>query len=119
MLFASGNLFECHEEALYLQPLIPPKRFDLFSSITGGCSEGLGALWFFSKKNKIKLKKPHKQQKSSQNTWKKKKKLTKARRNTLNNDKYNNFRNSKNNTGNIFREIVSVDNYYIGETNLL
>ena len=39
---ASGNLFKCHEEVLYLQPLIPPKRFDIFSPITGGCSEGLG-----------------------------------------------------------------------------
>ena len=29
---------------IYLQPLIPPKRFDMFSPITGGCSEGLGAL---------------------------------------------------------------------------
>ena len=28
---------------LYLQPLIPPKRFDIFSRLTGGCSEGLGA----------------------------------------------------------------------------
>ena len=27
-----------------LQPLIPPKRFDIFSPITGGCSEGLGVL---------------------------------------------------------------------------
>ena len=35
---------KCHEEVLYLQPLIPPKRFDIFSPITGGCSEGLGAL---------------------------------------------------------------------------
>ena len=26
------------------QPLIPPKRFGIFSPITGGCSEGLGAL---------------------------------------------------------------------------
>ena len=32
-----------HREVLYLQPLIPPKRFDIFSSLTGGCSEGLGA----------------------------------------------------------------------------
>ena len=31
MLSASGNLFKCHEEVLYLQPLIPPKRFDIFS----------------------------------------------------------------------------------------
>ena len=45
MLSASGNLFKCHEEVvLYLQPLIPPKRFDIFFPITGGCSEGLGAL---------------------------------------------------------------------------
>ena len=28
---------------LSLQPLIPPKRFDIFFPITGGCSEGLGA----------------------------------------------------------------------------
>ena len=27
----------------YLQPLIPPKRFDIFPPLTGGCSEGLGA----------------------------------------------------------------------------
>ena len=44
MLSAWGNLFKCHEEVLYLQPLIPPKRFDIFPPITGGCSEGLGAL---------------------------------------------------------------------------
>ena len=42
-LFPSGNPFKCHEEVLYLQPLIPPKRFDIFSSLTGECSEGLGA----------------------------------------------------------------------------
>ena len=41
---ASGNLFNCHEEVVYLQPLIPPKRFEFFPPITGGCSEGLGAL---------------------------------------------------------------------------
>ena len=30
MLFPSGNPFKCHEEVLYLQPLIPPtKRFDI------------------------------------------------------------------------------------------
>ena len=37
------NPFKCHEEVLYLQPLIPPKRFDIFSPLTGGCSEGLAA----------------------------------------------------------------------------
>ena len=31
MLFASGNPFKCHEEVLYLQPLIPPKLFVIFS----------------------------------------------------------------------------------------
>ena len=30
MLSVSGNLIKCHEEVLYLQPLIPPKRFDIF-----------------------------------------------------------------------------------------
>ena len=29
------NLFKCHEEVLYLQPLIPPKRFDIFSHNRG------------------------------------------------------------------------------------
>ena len=43
MLLPSGNPFRCHEEVLYLQPMIPPKRFDIFSPLTGGCSEGLGA----------------------------------------------------------------------------
>ena len=32
LLFPSGNPFKCHEEVLYLQPLIPPKRFDVFPS---------------------------------------------------------------------------------------
>ena len=50
MLFPSGNPFECHEEFfLYLQPLISPKRFDIFFPLTGGCSEGLGAFCFFFK----------------------------------------------------------------------
>ena len=32
------------------QPLIPPtKRFDIFSPLTGGCLEGLGAFCFFFK----------------------------------------------------------------------
>ena len=25
-----GNPFKCHEEVLYLQPTVPPKRFDIF-----------------------------------------------------------------------------------------
>ena len=28
---SQGNPFKCHEEVLYLQPMIPPKRFDIFS----------------------------------------------------------------------------------------
>ena len=31
------------------KPLIPPKRFDIFSPLTGGCSEGLDAFGFFFK----------------------------------------------------------------------
>ena len=42
MLFPSRNPFKCHEEVLHLQLLIPPKRFDIFSPLTGGYSEGLG-----------------------------------------------------------------------------
>ena len=30
MVLPSENPFKCHEEVLYLQPLIPPKRFDIF-----------------------------------------------------------------------------------------
>ena len=30
MLLPSGNPFKCHEEVLYLQHMIPPKRFDIF-----------------------------------------------------------------------------------------
>ena len=45
----SGNPFKCHEEVLCLQSMIPPKRFDIFFLLTGGCSEGLGAFRFFFK----------------------------------------------------------------------
>ena len=41
MLFSSGNPFKCHQEVLYLQPLIPPKHFVISPPLTGGCSEGL------------------------------------------------------------------------------
>ena len=30
MLLPSGNPFKCHEEVLFMQPIIPPKRFDVF-----------------------------------------------------------------------------------------
>ena len=40
--YSSGNPFKCHEEVLWLQPMIPPKL--IFFYLTGGCSaEGLGA----------------------------------------------------------------------------
>ena len=42
------QLFKCQEEVLSLQPMIPPKRFDVFP-LTGGCSEDLGAFRFFFK----------------------------------------------------------------------
>ena len=42
MLLPSGNPFKCHDEVLYLQPMIPPKRLT-FYPLTGGCSEGLDA----------------------------------------------------------------------------
>ena len=35
MLLPSGNPFKCHEEVLSLRPMIPPKRFDIFSSNWG------------------------------------------------------------------------------------
>ena len=52
MLLPTGNPFKCHEEVLYFQLLIPPKRFDIFFPLTGGCSEGLGAFIFFFKHDK-------------------------------------------------------------------
>ena len=35
MLLPKGNPFKCHEEVLYLPPMIPPKRFDIFSPWLG------------------------------------------------------------------------------------
>ena len=50
MLLLSGNPFKCHEEDFYLQPMIPPKRFDIFLP-DWGCSEGLDAFRFFFKQD--------------------------------------------------------------------
>ena len=36
MLLLSGNPIKRHEEVLSLQPVLPPKRFDIFSSQVGG-----------------------------------------------------------------------------------
>ena len=47
MLLPSGNPVKSHEEVLSLQPVIPPKRFDIFFPLTGGCSKGLHAFRFF------------------------------------------------------------------------
>ena len=35
MLLPSGNPIKCHEEVLSLQPMIPPKRFDIFLPCLG------------------------------------------------------------------------------------
>ena len=35
LLTQSENPFKCHEEVLYFQLLIPPKRFDIFSPRLG------------------------------------------------------------------------------------
>ena len=43
------NPFKCHEEVLFLQPMIPPRRFDIFFTCCVGCSEGLDAFRFFFK----------------------------------------------------------------------
>ena len=45
MLLPLGNPFKCREDVLSLQPMIPPKRFDIFSPCVG-CSEGLDAFRF-------------------------------------------------------------------------
>ena len=31
-ILPSGNPFKCHEEVLYLQSMIPPEMFEIFSS---------------------------------------------------------------------------------------
>ena len=49
MSLPSGNPFKCHEEVLYLQPMIPHLNVLTFSPLTGGCSEGLDAFRFFFK----------------------------------------------------------------------
>ena len=45
MLLPLGNPFKCHGDVLSLQPMIPPRRFDIFPCVA--CS-GLDALRFFS-----------------------------------------------------------------------
>ena len=58
MLLLSGSPFKCHEEVLFLQPMIPPtKRFDIFFPLTERCSEGLARCVqiFLYETNKQKL----------------------------------------------------------------
>ena len=38
VLLPSGKPSKCHGVALYLQPMIPPKRFDIFFPLAEGCS---------------------------------------------------------------------------------
>ena len=44
-----GTRLNAMKRLLPLQPMIPPKRFDIFLPLTGGCSEGLDAFRFFFK----------------------------------------------------------------------
>ena len=41
--FHRGTRSNAMKRFFVLQPLIQPKRFDIFFPLTGGCSEGLGA----------------------------------------------------------------------------
>ena len=43
IILLTGNPLKCHEEVLCLQPMIPPKCFDIFPTNLRGCSEGLDA----------------------------------------------------------------------------
>ena len=51
MLQPSGNPFKCHE-VLYLQPIVPPKRFDIFFPACLNNSRALefGACWVRSER---------------------------------------------------------------------
>ena len=51
MLLPAGNPFKCHEEVLSLQLMIPPKGFDIFFPLIGGCSESLDAFRFLIQHN--------------------------------------------------------------------
>ena len=54
IVLLSRNLFKCHEEVLSLQPLIPPKRFDIFPSDWGMLRRStVGAFRFFFKQYMI------------------------------------------------------------------
>ena len=44
-----GTRLYAMKRFIYLQPMIPIERFDIFPPLTGGYSEGLGAFRFFFK----------------------------------------------------------------------
>ena len=47
LLLPSGNPFKCHEKVLHLQPMVPPKRFDIFSPDWGMLRRSIDAFRFF------------------------------------------------------------------------
>ena len=49
MLLPSGNLFKCHEEVLYLQSMIPSKRFGIFPPDWGMLRRSIDTFRFFFK----------------------------------------------------------------------
>ena len=49
MIPSSGNPFKCHEEVLYLQPMIPRKRFDMFPPDWGMLRRSRHVFRFFFK----------------------------------------------------------------------
>ena len=55
MLRPSGNPYKYHDDVLFLQPMIPPKRFDISPPLCGmllRLTEGLDAFRFFFKNHK-------------------------------------------------------------------
>ena len=53
LLTSSGNPFKCDEEVLYLQSMIPPKRFDIISPPDWGMLRRSGCVQIFHLNNKI------------------------------------------------------------------
>ena len=60
--FHRGTRSNAMKRFCIIQPLIPPKRLDIFPPLTGGCSEGLGAFSFFFKNISVSTRFfPHKE----------------------------------------------------------
>ena len=47
MVIPQGNPFKCHEDVLYLHPMILPKRFAIFSPDWGMLKRSRRVLFFF------------------------------------------------------------------------